>query len=234
MWPPSRMGIGQQVQQPKVQADLSHQREKRDHTELRRLAGQLRHGDRSHQLLRRGFARDESPNRLENHAGVFDVALDAHPDCPDEARLDADRLVGDVDAEKAAAVAFAGCRQHRHRRAVAQNRHRDLLIGMLDDGAFQIAREGDRLAVDGQDDVVGLEPGTFSRFAGADQADMRMDIGLETDVADLEPTLLRRWLRSNGVGSAGRRLVRSESTALCSDACRPRGRNPPRSSRRDR
>ena len=38
MWPPSRTGIGQQVQEPEVEADLRHQAEQRDDPALGRLA----------------------------------------------------------------------------------------------------------------------------------------------------------------------------------------------------
>ena len=49
-----------------------------------------------------------------------------------------------------------------------------------------MARKRDGFAVDRYDDVVRLEPGLLGRFAGADGADVRVDVGQDADVADFE------------------------------------------------
>ena len=82
-----------QVEQAEVEADGSHQAEKRDPSKLRRLAGELRDSHGAHELLRGRLERDEAPHRLQNHAGELHVLLHAHRHGFDRAGLDGLRLV---------------------------------------------------------------------------------------------------------------------------------------------
>ena len=48
-----------------------------------------------------------------------------------------------------------------------------------------LSREADRLAVDRQDHVLGLQPGLVGRLPGDDRPDVRVGIGQDADFADL-------------------------------------------------
>ena len=60
---------------------------------------------------------------------------------------------------------------------------------MLGDGVPEVASEGDRLAVDGEDDVAGLEAAASAGSPGSTGTEMRMHVRQHADVADLEPAL---------------------------------------------
>ena len=177
----------QQVEQPEVQAEGRHQRQRGD--EVGRLARELRDGDGPHQLLRRGLARRQADQRLKDEARVLDVFLDAQLNRLAEMRLDAHGVVADPDAEEPFLPVQGRRGAHAHPLAVAQHVERDLLIRALRDCVLELIREGDRLAVHGKHGVVREQARLLGGAVRLHGAHVRVDVRHHADLAELEAAL---------------------------------------------
>ena len=185
-----------QVEQAEVQADRRHQAEQRDPAELRRLAGQLR--DRR-PVPSAASARSRRVNRPQSVSKIRPAILDVllrrscrSPRASPGLNADASRRRCRCRAARSSPLR-AGVTAIVMLRAVAQNRQRDRLLGMLGDRFAQLVAERDRLRRRPRAMTSpALRPACSAGSPGCTDADVRMHVGQHADVAELEPALAGR------------------------------------------
>ena len=135
-------------------------------------------------------SRVEQPlQRLKDQARGFDVLPDAHADGFEHPGLHAAGRLGELNAQEATVPASFRRGLDLVAPILALDRDRDGLVRTLGDRVDQLGSKRHRLAVDGEDDVAGLDAGTIARLTRVHERRAWMHVREHANLADFEPAV---------------------------------------------